>query len=52
MSGIKFLLDTNVILGLLKSQPAVLEVVALSNGSFKLTLHFSPNMTEVSYASH
>lgn len=29
MSGIKFLLDTNFILGLLKSQPVVLEEVAL-----------------------
>lgn len=31
MSGIKYLLDTNFILGLLKSQPAVLEEVALRN---------------------
>ena len=29
MSGVKFLLDTNYILGLLKSQPAVLEELAL-----------------------
>ena len=29
MSGIKFLLDTNFILGLLKSQPVVLDEVAL-----------------------
>ena len=29
MSGIKFLLDTNFILGLLKSQPAVLDEVVL-----------------------
>jgi len=29
MSGIKFLLDTNYILGLLKSQPVVLEELAL-----------------------
>jgi hypothetical protein len=31
MSGIKYLLDTNFILGLLKSQPVVLEEVALRN---------------------
>jgi predicted nucleic acid-binding protein len=31
MSGLKFLLDTNFILGLLKSQPVVLEVVGLRN---------------------
>jgi predicted nucleic acid-binding protein len=29
MSGVKFLLDTNYILGLLKSQPVVLEELAL-----------------------
>ncbi len=31
MSGIKYLLDTNFILGLLKSQPVVLEEVAFRN---------------------
>jgi len=31
MSGIKYLLDTNFILGLLKSNPVVLEEVALRN---------------------
>jgi len=38
MNGIKFLLDTNLVLGMLKATPGVVEMAAIHHGLELLTL--------------